>query len=383
VPDFRFPHLKHHVAVGPSIDPESWRLAVPGRGACYLLSDADDQPILLATAAGLRGVLVNRLVDDPDETATKRTDYRAITRHVWWRPTFSSFEANWTFLENARVLFPDSYRELIRHWRSKWVHVDPAERFPQFRVVDAPQMDAGLHVGPFATTAAARRVIETLEDLFDLCRYHEVLVQAPHGRACAYKEMGRCPAPCDGTVGLDVYQRQIDDAAALVGNLEVSAAWRARLEADMQAAAQELAFERAAECKAKLDRATELLEDDAEDGMIRPLYRLRYLLLQPGRRTGCPRAFVILPGRIVFLGEVQRRDRAAQLEWLVEQAREMLRAPMAPLDRPASERIGLIAWHRLRPDRDPGVWLAPDAVTGVDGIEAAIERIGGGGAAAE
>ena len=29
---------------------------------------------------------------------------------------------------------------------------------------------------------AAQRLVETLEDLFDLCRYHHILVQAPHGK---------------------------------------------------------------------------------------------------------------------------------------------------------------------------------------------------------
>ena len=39
--------------------------------------------------------------------------------------------------------------------------------------------------------------------LRDLCRKHDILVQAPTGQACVYHEMGRCPAPCDGSMTLE------------------------------------------------------------------------------------------------------------------------------------------------------------------------------------
>ena len=39
----------------------------------------------------------------------------------------------------------------------------------------------GVVLGPLPDKDAAGRMIETVIDCFDLCRYHHILVQAPHG----------------------------------------------------------------------------------------------------------------------------------------------------------------------------------------------------------
>ena len=76
-------------------------------------------------------------------------------------------------------------------WRkSWWVGVERAGDFPRFRKTSQISDERLAYVGPVRDKHAAQRLIESLEDLFDLCRYHEILVQAPRGKACAYKEMG-------------------------------------------------------------------------------------------------------------------------------------------------------------------------------------------------
>jgi len=56
-------------------------------------------------------------------------------------------------------------------------------------------------------------LIEIAEDAFDLCRYYNVLVEAPGARACAYKEMGKCPAPCDGSISMEQYRGMVEWSA--------------------------------------------------------------------------------------------------------------------------------------------------------------------------
>jgi hypothetical protein len=363
------PRLSCAVQVGPGIDPEAWRLIVPARPATYMLTDEQQRPVLLATAGNLRNVLFNRLGPTAeDKPPGRRTDYRAVTRRVCWRPAYSAFEANWALLETGRRLLPDRYSRLIRHWRAYWVHVDLGAAFPRFTPQRAPADRPGRWFGPIPTAAGARRLIEALTDVCDLCRYHEILVKAPAGEACAYKEMGRCPAPCDGTVAMSHYHGQIAEAVGLLcGGL---GEWRAGQEAAMRRAAAELAFERAGRIKQRLDRAAALAR--AAPGHVRPLEALGYLIVQRGRRKAHRRLFIATPGRIALLGELQRRRRDQQIDWAATHAAAMLRRPIGNLDTPAAERIGLVSWHLLRGEREKGTFVHLDRQMGVEQMRSLI-----------
>ena len=374
------PTFTHRLALPSPAEVASWRLDVPARGACYMLVDPSDRPILLATTRNLRSSLVNRMDRRDGEGTDRRTDYAAVTGAVYWRPAFSRFEADWAHLELARRFVPGSYRTMVEHRRAWWLHVDPEARHPRFIVrrrnarSDNKEPRPGCWIGPVATRAAGRAAIETLEELFDLCRYFDVLREAPHGAACAYKEMGKCPAPCDGSVSMASYRRQIEAARAVVsGGLD---AWReARTEA-MREAARGLDFESAARIKSKLEQAS-ALEAEAL-AMAGPIERFRRLALMPGRRRGCVRAFAVLPGRIAFLGECQKRSRERQLAWLAGQAGWWLETMSAGAGPAAEERLELAAWHLMRPtDQREGRFLAPEEASDVERLGEAVEAVGG------
>lgn len=347
------PALPCKVSVGPQVDSESWRLIVPAKPATYLLQDADARPVLLATAGNLRNVLLHRLGPPDPSAPSRRTDYRSITRTVAWRPAYSAFEANWALLENARTLMPDRYRRMIRHWHGWWLHANPDGPFPQFKVHRDLTARPGQWLGPMPTAAAGKRVIDLLIDLLDLCRYHEILTKAPDGQACAYKEMGRCPAPCDGTVSMDHYRQQMRLAIDLLsGGLE---SWREQATLRMKQAAAERAFEQAQKLKDDLHKARGL--SHPELACARPIQAMNYLVVQRGRRRGQPRLFAVSPGRISLLGELVRRDREAQLDWAAQQASAFFESAMPPLNRESIERIGLVSWHQLRGEREKGRWI--------------------------
>lgn len=366
-----FPHLNHAIELDVDADVESWRLGVPGRGACYVLEDGDGRPVLLATVGGLRAAVVRRMTESDADGPSRRVDYRAVVRRVRWRPVFSPFEANWCYLENVRLMFPESYRRLIRRWRCHWVCVDANAEHPRFTLASRPGQITGQAFGPIQEARAARQLVESVEDLFDLCRYHEVLVQSPHGAACAYKEMGKCPAPCNGSVTMDGYRRQV--AAGIAFLTEPREQWFRAIEQQMTEAADALAFERANRFKSMLDRARVI--DIPAMAFLAPLERFGYLSLQPGQRKGRARAFVVTPGRITFMGEILPKQRDEQLQWLVDQASRIAAQPRPELGDAALERMALVGWHLFRGDRDPGVFLSIDQELTPAIVADAVERI--------
>ena len=260
---------------------------MPAKGVVYLLVSADEgveRPMLLATVGDLRAALQRRLADSPADVKTKRLQYGQLCTRVYWRQVHSSFAANFWYGQAAHALFPETARALIP-WRDSWwiaVERDAATTpFPRFRKTTNLSDPALAYVGPVRDKHVAARLIESLEDLFDLCRYHNILVQTPHGKACAYKEMGKCPAPCDGSESLGSYRARVDAALAFAAN-ENREAWRAGVEAEMKAAAAEQEFEKAGRIKQRLQRAG-LWSANGGEEVARRLEEFAFLTLQPGK----------------------------------------------------------------------------------------------------
>src|SRR5262245_60192890 len=190
----------HQLDFDPAQPMDEFLRAAPARWAVYLLADEQDQPVQLLCVKNLRYSLKRRL-GEPEEGApiSKRVDLRQVVRRVHWRRVDSAFEADLVYLEAARALFPQSYRGMTGFRPGWFVHVDPNAQFPRYIKTTDLSLADGMYVGPLEDKNDSQKLIEQVEDWFDLCRYYNILVEYPHGRACAYKEMGKCPAPCDGS----------------------------------------------------------------------------------------------------------------------------------------------------------------------------------------
>ena len=123
-------------------------------------------------------------------------NYREIVRKIYWRRVDSNFEADWIYLE-AVELFPRTYQGMVGFKPAWFVQVDPSNNFPRHQD-DCAAGEARQAIGPLEDKHAAARLIQLVEDSFDLCRYYNILVESPNARACAYKEMGKCPGRAMG-----------------------------------------------------------------------------------------------------------------------------------------------------------------------------------------
>ncbi|MDX1564690.1 MAG: hypothetical protein R3236_04745 [Phycisphaeraceae bacterium] len=345
----------------PDADIESWRLAVPAKPACYLLVDEADRPVLLATAGDLRGALVRRLGrPQTDEGPVRRIDYRQVVRRVRYRQVGGSFEANWAYLENARRFFGPQHRQMTRRFKCHWICLESDSPAPRWVIASQPAAEPADCFGPFDRMRDARDVIQGLEDLFDLCREYSILQQTPHGTACAYKEMGRCPAPCDGTVSMDAYRRQLQESAAFLTDPDAAVG---RATERMARAAERREYEKAAELKKWLDRAEAL----------RPLPRsvdcFDYLGIHPGATDTWRTLFRVRAGLIERIGQFQRGQP------LAEAVASLACRPALPLvlQEPAARRMGLVADDMRRPGA-VGRWFEAERLEDPDRLLESIER---------
>jgi excinuclease UvrABC nuclease subunit len=286
---------------------------------------------------------------------SRKVNYRELVRHVYWRRVDSAFEADLVYLEIARQVFPRSYRGMLGFEPAWFVHVNPANNFPRYvKTLDVTR--PGILVGPLEDKHAAARLVQLVEDAFDLCRYYNVLVESPNARACAYKEMGKCPAPCDGTISLEQYRELVRWSAGVVVAPGEFVAEHTRR---MEAAAAELNFEAAGKIKQYIAQLSQFGK-----GPLRHARRLedfRYLSFQQGPRAGTAKLFLISPGVV---------EEIAGLIGDPTRASDLLRHILAhDADGPADlsehgvERIGVVCDHLFRARKVSGVYLPIDDLT--------------------
>ena len=373
--------------------PEAGRIdwaAIPAKAVVYLLTGTteagSDHPVLLATVGDLRAALKRRLADNPADIRTKRVAYGQICTRVHYRQVHSLFAANFYYAAAVRALFPETAGALIPWRTSWWIGVERdaagATAFPRFRKTNDLSESGLAYAGPIRDKHAAARLVESLEDLFDLCRYHNILVQAPRGKACAYKEMGKCPAPCDGSETLAAYRARVNAALAFLVDAQVEghgarARWRSTLEAQMKAAAAALKFEAAGKIKQRLTRAG--LVDGEPYAAAAPLEDFAFLTLQPGR--GKP---WIEPWIVHFAGEApiqplpefNVKELAVAARHLADQARFLTaNARPAALTPDQTRHAALVAHHLFKGDSDHGIWLRLAEACDPAAVVAAAEKL--------
>jgi len=226
---------------------------VSSRPGVWLLLAADGQPVTAGATQNLRRALVARLADA--DRARRRGALHEVSRSVRFAATCGRFESDWLYARLAERLWRRDFWQKVAFGPAWFVRVDNSHAALRLQPTTALlRGQAGL--GPVACRSDAYELIELLTDLFDLCRDWKTLEQAPGGRPCPYYEMGRCKAPCCGNVPIEEYNAMLLDAVRKVGEgLEVLLAGRRR---QMSRAASSLQFERAAQIRSWLQRASRL-----------------------------------------------------------------------------------------------------------------------------
>ncbi len=273
-------HLSNELAL-PRPAGEDFFAKIPAKWAVCLFCDPQHQPLQLVCVKNLRAYLLGRLGPHPTATpapAGKRVDLRTLAGYIHYQRVHSEPEAQWLYLQCIRAVFPDRWRSMLPARQAWWVRIDPQADIPRFERTENPS-GPGVCLGPLADRAAAGKLIDLLQDAFDLCRYETILAQAPNGAACAYKQMGRCAAPCDGSQALEDYRAKVAQAvqAALHPHPLIE-----RLAREMAAAAGQLRFEQAAALKQRLVRLNSLAEGPLSG--LRESHNFCGLLLTPGPR---------------------------------------------------------------------------------------------------
>lgn len=366
-------------------EPSSDWAAVPARAGVAVFESPDGRTTLIATTADLRELARKRLaITPPDAQPSKATDLRGVTSALHATTVGSAFEADLVYLDLVRRLMPDTHRAITERWQGWFIHVDPAERFPRWTKVcttalgsDTPAADlaalarsGGLLLGPVRDKHAAGKLMELLDDLFDLCRFHNLLVQAPSATACAYKEMGKCPAPCDSSESLESYRLRVAEAARCASD---PGAWAAGIESAMRHAASGLHFEEAARLKRTIEAGAALTRAPCRH--LGELSSLAYTVVARSERPGWSRVFVAAATGVLPVADIHAE---APLDAFEELARACAHAAGSlrslPFDAAHSDTLGLLCRWLYLPARST-IEFIPGATPGPAALRAAAAGV--------
>ena len=229
---------------------------LPERPGVYLMHSADGIVIYVGKAIVLR----NRV----------RSYFQSVSRHdpktrrmvsevvdLEWIVTDTELEA--LILENelikrhrprfnVRLKDDKTYPYIKIHWQ---------EDFPRISIVRRMERDGSRYYGPFTSAYAVRQTLDALRRVFPYLDCDREIT-GHDARPCLYYHIKRCAGPCIGAVDRDGYRQIISGLADfLEGDSDEVLA---RLTARMEAAAESLQFERAAQLRDQIRAARQIVE---------------------------------------------------------------------------------------------------------------------------
>ncbi len=286
-------------------------LAIPPTNGIYLFTDPKDQPIQLLMGANLRNLIRRRLIEKNSDAKSKRVELREIVARVYTKNCHSQFETQIAYYKIAKQVYPKSFTELFSSLDAWYIHIDASSNYPTLlktkQLSGSGQNNSILYYGPFPTAKSADNFIETLQEIFCLCRFPAKLSKAPNATACSYAQMEKCPSPCDGSISIDEYKQIVQQAIDLLATGITKTILS--LDNEIKDLSQELRFEEAQKLSEKLKQVKKLT--GSKYRWVKEIRSFRIISIQKGPKVKVPDKRAAQPTIIPFIispDEVRQLD---------------------------------------------------------------------------
>ncbi|MCX7558770.1 excinuclease ABC subunit UvrC [Sulfitobacter sp. F26204] len=127
--------------------------------------------------------------------------------------------------------------------------------FPQIKKHRGAKKEKGSYYGPFASAGAVNRTLNQLQRVFLLRDCSNAMFES-RTRPCLQYQIKRCSAPCVGKISPEGYRQTVKDAEKFLCGKTTDI--QARLASEMNAASEQLEFERAAALRDRIKALTQV-----------------------------------------------------------------------------------------------------------------------------
>ena len=239
---------------------------VPRASGVYLFKDAAGKMIYVGKAVNLRN-RVGSYLKTPDRHDPKTALMLKKMARVDFLITAGGREA--LILERNLIKeHRPRYNVMLRDDKNYLcLRLDLKEEFPALRFVRRFSPDGALYFGPYTVAGAARETLKVMKEVFGVrtCKERRL---APRSRPCLEFQMEHCLGPCAGMVSAADYGQAVQEAILFLKGK--SRPLLKKLKADMDQAAANLDFERAATLR---DRIRAIINTLERQDMARPSFK--------------------------------------------------------------------------------------------------------------
>ena len=231
---------------------------LPQKPGVYIMHDAKDAIIYVGKAVSLRNRVRQYFRPSHNEGLKKEQMVRQIKRFEYII-TDSELEA--LILEcNLIKEHRPKYNTMLRDDKTyPYIRVTLGEDFP--RVLFSRQMkkDKSRYFGPYTSAGAVKETIELIQKIYSLRTCSRSLPKdTGKERPCLNYHIHQCMAPCQGNISKEDYRQQINHALEFLnGNYQPVLK---ELEEKMQAASEEMNFEKAIEYRELLKAVKQIAQ---------------------------------------------------------------------------------------------------------------------------
>ena len=229
------------------------------RPGVYQMYDAEHKLLYVGKARNLK----NRVGSYFRASGLTEKTMALVARIQEIQVTVTTTEVDALLLEHNLIKsHQPPYNILLRDDKSyPYIFLSSDDRFPRLSLHRGAKRRKGQYFGPYPSAGAVRESLHFLQKVFKV-RQCEDSYFRNRSRPCLQHQIDRCTAPCVGLVSEDEYAQQVENTTLFLRGK--SQELMVRLADDMEQAAAELAYEKAAGYR---DQLSQLQQVQASQGI--------------------------------------------------------------------------------------------------------------------
>ena len=174
-----------------------------------------------------------------------------------------------------------------------YIYLSSDDKWPKLGFHRGPKRKKGEYFGPYPSAGAVRSTLHLMQKVFKVRQCEESYFRN-RSRPCLQYQIGRCSGPCVGLVSDEEYSKQVENSALFLSGKSQEV--MKRLADDMEAAAEKLEFEKAAELRDQLQR---LQQVQSTQGIEGSRGELDLLAANVAHGQACVQVLFVREGRVL------------------------------------------------------------------------------------
>ncbi len=267
---------------------------LPAKPGCYLMKNAEGTIIYVGKAVNLKNRVRSYFHADASHDQKTRRLVREIA-DIEWIVVGSELEALILEMNLIKRHRPPYNVRLKDDKRYPYIKIHWQEPFPKVTVTRLMQEDGARYFGPYTSAWSVHQTLDVLRRVFPYLTCDREITGKDQ-RPCLYYDIKLCLGPCIGAVNQEQYRQMIADLQEFLdGHADPILL---RVQAEMERAAEELQFERAAALRDKIKALKNIVE---RQKVVFPSDYLDSDVLALARSDGeaCVQVFFIRGGKLI------------------------------------------------------------------------------------